>query len=73
MDVYKIPHPELEWNILDDAILRDLAIDGVSYLLTGDLILTDNDCVYTMIWNKALAADLSLDGGALYDAVRSGN
>jgi len=72
MDVYKIPHLELERNIWDDAILRDLAIDGVSYLLTGDLILTDNDCVYTMIWNKALAADLSLDGGALYDAVRSG-
>lgn len=71
-DVFGVPYLEPDRDIWDEAILNDLAIGGVSYLLTGDLILTDNDCVYTMIYNKSLADDLKVDGQKFYESVRDG-
>lgn len=71
-DVNEIPYIELDRDIWDAAILKDLSLKGVSYLFTGNLILTDNDCVYTMIYNKSLAEDLNINSQELYETVRNG-
>lgn len=72
MDAEVIPHLELDRDIWDHALLDNVRINNTSYLLTGDLLLTDKDCVLTTIYNKALADDYDIGGSDLYNIVREG-
>ena len=72
MDLGKVPYIELERGIWDQALLDNVRINDTSYMLTGDLLLSDKDCVLTTIYNKALAEDFGISVSDFYDTVRNG-
>lgn len=72
IDAGTVPNIELERDIWDKALLDNVKINGTSYLLTGDLLLSDEDCVLTTIYNKPMAEDFGISVTDFYDTVRDG-
>lgn len=50
---------------------RDLSINGVMYFTTGDITVSDNNALFTLLFNKQLVNDYSLKSP--YDYVREDN
>lgn len=60
--------PEKAW--WDQNIQRDLTVNGRLYMLTGDILVADNDAMMMTMYNRPLADDYKFEN--LYDAVRDG-
>ena len=60
--------PEKVW--WDQNIQRDLTIGGRLTMLTGDILVADNDAMMMTMYNRPLADDYKFEN--LYDAVREG-
>ena len=60
--------PEKAW--WDQNIQRDLTISGKLLMLTGDILVADNDAMMMTMYNRPLADDYKFEN--LYDAVREG-
>ena len=60
--------PEKAW--WDQNIQRDLTVNGRLYMLTGDILVADNDAMMMTMYNRPLADDYKFEN--LYNAVRDG-
>ena len=60
--------PEKSW--WDQGVKRDLSVRNKLYMLTGDIIVADNDAMMMTMYNRPLADDYKFEN--LYDAVREG-
>jgi maltose-binding protein MalE len=54
----------------DGKMAQDLAIDGRIYYATGDILTSDNDGTFALMFNKTIAADIKLPD--LYQSVNAG-
>lgn len=70
MNMYDIEwlSPEKTW--WDQNIQRDLTINGKLIMLTGDILVADNDAMMMTMYNRSLADDYKFEN--LYEAVREG-
>ncbi len=69
-NVYEIPNVSLDKVYWDQNIQRDLTIKGNLYAITGDIIVTENECMMMTMYHRALADDLKMEN--LYETVRAG-
>ena len=70
VDLFAVPHIDLEKPWWDRGSVRDLSIIGKLFLVQGDLLIMDNDAMEAMIFNKRLHQDHALEN--LYDIVKRG-
>ena len=71
LDCLSMPWLELSQPWWDRNILRDLALYGRLYAISGDISMFDDDLSYIVYYNKALARQYEL--GDFYDYVRDGS
>ena len=69
-NVYDLPNVSLDKLYWDQNIQRDLTLRGNLYAITGDIIVTENECMMMTMYHRALADDLKMEN--LYDTVRAG-
>lgn len=72
---YYLDFNEIDWLELDKPwwdqnLIRDLSIDGRIYLMNGDILVSDDDSMYMMMYNRPMAEDYDIEN--LYDAVDAG-
>lgn len=70
LDFNSVPtiHPENAW--WDQALYKDLSVNGGAYMMTGDISVMDNYGTWCYLFNKQLITDYDLENP--YDLVDSG-
>ncbi len=68
--VDELPYVDLDKPWWDTLLMEGTALGGVNYLLTGDINLADDDCLWVLFFNKRLAEEFKL--GDLYQMVWDG-
>ena len=69
-DFYDLPNVNLKKTYWNQNMIDALTVRGSLYVLGGDILVTDDDCIEMTLYNHALAADLDMEN--LYDAVGNG-
>ena len=70
VNIYNIPHLDLEKPWWDQGTIRDLSIINKLFILQGDLLVMDNDAMEAMIFHKGLLRDHELENP--YEIVKRG-
>lgn len=70
-DLNSIPTLDLSKSYWDQNANRDLSVNGVMFFTTGDITVSDNNALFTLLFNKKLIEDYSLTSP--YDYVNDGN
>lgn len=70
-DLNSLPVLDLSRPYWDQNANRDLAINGTMFFTTGDITVSDNNAIFTLLFNKKLIDDYELTSP--YDYVHSGN
>ena len=68
-NISSLPYIDLTKPWWDPAV-NSMSIDNKNYLLAGDLLILDNEATNSVLFNKALLANLGLD--LPYDLVKAG-
>lgn len=61
VNIYDVPYLSLDQSWWDDAIQRDLALEGKLYSITGDISLYDEELNYGIYFNKTVAQKYNID------------
>lgn len=69
-DLNSIPGLDLSKSYWDQNANRDLSINGVMFFTTGDITVSDNNALFTLLFNKKLIEDYDLTSP--YDYVKDG-
>ncbi|MBE6611630.1 MAG: hypothetical protein E7632_03965 [Ruminococcaceae bacterium] len=70
MNLYDLKYLDLEKSWWSQSIVRDMTVDGVLPLITGDIIVCENESMNTIIYNSSLGRDFNIEN--LYQTVRDG-
>ena len=70
LDVTTVPNLDLDAGWWNQGMIRDLSISGKLFMLTGDILLSDNDSMLMMMYNRPMADEYNMEN--LYDIVREG-
>ena len=73
VDLNTIPHIDLEKPWWNKSLSYNFSIGNKLYFTMSDLLLTDDENVAILMYNKKMAADLGIDSAeVLYDTVEAG-
>lgn len=76
-DIKSNDYIDLSQSYWDQQIVRDLTIDGKTYFVNGDAIVTDDEVTMGVFFNKQLAEDNHLAEGygaaSLFEIVKNGD
>ncbi len=70
VNLWDIPHLQLEKPWWDDVLRRDLGMGGRLYIASGDISMEDEEYNHVTLFNKGMVPKFNLDDP--YEAVRSG-
>jgi len=70
MDVNALDDIDLSKDYWDHGLIHDLSIAGKNYFLGGNVMIVEDDGIFTTNFNSALAADFGIEN--LYDLARDG-
>lgn len=70
-DLNSLPGLDLSRPYWDQNANRDLSINGVMYFTTGDITVSDNNALFTLLFNKKLIEDYDLTSP--YEYVKNNN
>ena len=70
VNIYDLPHLELEADWWDKAVQRDLSLLGRLYVITGDASMFDEELSYVVYYNQALAKQFEIED--CYSLARDG-
>lgn len=70
LNSHTVNHLDLSQEWWDQNITKELSMDGHLYYTTGDIVTTDNDATFCILFNKTMAADSKLPD--LYQLVKKG-
>ena len=71
LEVSSLPYIDLSQSWWDGEIIKESALGGKTYGLSGDINVIDNNAAYCIFFNKRLAEEYNV--GDIYEIVRSGN
>ena len=69
-NVYDLPYLDLEMDCWNQSLVRDLTVNGKLCFLSGDIIVSEDDGLMIIVYNKPLGEDYKFEN--LYDVVREG-